>query len=100
MEEILYKTMYILFDTIGEWKEMVDKIDDVRNYPDKKSGTSKYIDNPLMTAEELDEDGNVIIESKFVLPILGDLQENYPALFNDVKLVETFNAKTDEIHNF
>ncbi len=92
----LYKQMYILFDTIEEWQQMVAAINLIRNYPNIDGGTYNYIVEPLRSQETYvkDKDGKdtsvIETESKYILPIAADLQENHAELFKEHKLVETY----------
>ena len=84
-EKTLYKTKYILFDTIEEWQNVVNQINIIRNYPNEVIDTNTYMDVPIMS-----------IDNKFVLPILADLQEFNSELFATYTLVETFEQQINE----
>lgn len=93
METILYKTKYIVLETIEEWQTIVNVINVIRNYPNNENGTLIYLDAPIMSAQIIDENDIVIVESKFVLPVLADLQEFNSELFANYTLVETFEQQ-------
>ena len=79
----MYKTKYILFDTLDEWKSVVSQINIIRNYPNEVIDTYNYIDLPIMS-----------LENKFVLPVLADLQEFNSEIFAAYTLVENYSPLT------
>jgi len=93
-EKVLFKTMYILFENIEDWQQLVDAINTVRGYPNELIDTENYISEPLLSAEIKDENEVVIEASKFVLPVMADLQEFNPELFINYILVENYSPLT------
>ncbi len=93
-EKVLFKTKYILFQNIEDWQRVVDAINTVRGYPNELNDTENYISEPLISAEIKDENDVVIEASKYVLPIMADLQENYSYLFAGMELVDDYQILT------
>ena len=85
MEEqiLIYKTMYALL-TEQLYAELNLIISKAKGYPDE-SGTIRY------APEEPIRD----INNKCVMPITSDIQENYPELLKDIKLVESYIPKSN-----
>ena len=84
--ENLFKTAYILFDTIEEYNVVNTAISLAMGFPDSKEATERY--SSLEPMQDVDD--------KFIMEISASVQELYPQTIAGYDLVDSVNYKLIE----
>ena len=84
--ENLFKTAYILFDTIEEYNAVNTTISLAMGFPDSKEATERY--SSLEPMQDVDD--------KFIMEISASVQELYPQTIAGYDLVDSVNYKLIE----
>ena len=84
--ENLFKTGYILFETIEEYQSVNSAISLAMGFPDNKEATERY-----SSLEPMQD-----VNDKFVMEISESVQELYPQTIAGYDLVDSVNYKLIE----